>query len=108
MKKRERGGKARHPSVVAAHMQPGEDVRLCDEPANDRRVVPFWRAEQSHGPRPLGERAGEFTEFAHLAGGAQRKASSRCITSWSYAAGGAARPLTQSNRSASAHSSNAS
>ena len=89
-------------------MQPGEDVSPGDEPADDRRVVPFGRAEQGYTPRPLGPRAGELIDLDHAAGGTQRKASNRRITSWSCAAGGAARPLTQSNRSASGNSSNAS
>ena len=100
MKKREGGGKARHPPVVAADMQPASRVPLGDEPADDRRVVPLGRAEQSDARAAA--RQAQQAEFAerlrHVAGGAQRKASSRRITSWSCAAGGgcaAADPIEQ-------------
>ncbi len=83
LKKPEYRGKARHPAIVAAHMQPAPGPARGNEPADERRVVALGGTEQGDGTRPLGQRAGELVELAHAAGGAQLKASSRRITSWS-------------------------
>ena len=98
-------GKARHPAVVAADMEPGEDVTFCDDVADCRGLVPFRRPVQGHRARPLGQRACELGERRH---GGLPKERRRRVTSWSCSGGGRVRPVIQSKRSASAHSSNAS
>src|SRR6516162_1154304 len=121
MKEGKCGGKARHPAVVAADMQPREDMTFGDEVTDCRCLVAFGRAMQGDRPRPVGQRAGEVSERRHTApppvpspasggglGWELLKERRRRVTSWSWSGGGIARRVIQSKRSASAHSSNVS
>ena len=62
----EGGGKARHPAVVAAHMQPAPNPAGRDKAPHDRRVMALGRSEQGHPARPFGERTGELVDRGHL------------------------------------------
>ena len=105
MEKGECGGKPRHPAVIAADMQPRECMTLRDGVADRGGIVTFGCAEQGDCTRPLGERAGKLGERLHAGLVKERR---RRVTSWSCSGGGAVRPVIQSKRSASVHSSNAS
>jgi hypothetical protein len=58
MKEFEGGGKARHPAVVAADVEPCGSPPFgasADEPADHGGVKALGRAEQGDGARSLGE-----------------------------------------------------
>ena len=107
MKEGEGGGKARQPAVVAADMEPCGSPQAgagAGDPADRGGVKALGRAEEGDRARPRGEQARQLGDHSHGADGELAKASRRRVTSWSSAAGGAARPATQSTRSASAQS----
>ena len=129
IEERQSRGKPRHSPIVAADMQPAPCRPPDDQAADYRRIVAFGCAIQCDRARPRLQRSGEVFDrrcsagpgcprhsrrrrgefrIAHPGDAAPRNASNSRITSWSCAAGGAVRRLTQSNRSASSHSSNAS
>src|SRR6516164_8349411 len=89
MKEGECGGKARHPAVVAADMQPREDMTFGDEVTDYRCLVALRRAVQGDRPRPFGQRAGEVAERCHAGLLNERR---RRVTSWLCSGGGVARP----------------
>jgi len=53
MEEGECGGKPSHPTIVAADMQPGEDMTLGDDVADCGGLVAFGRAVQGDRARPL-------------------------------------------------------
>ena len=68
-------------------------VPVGDQPADHRRVVPLGRAEQVSRRAAARQASGaSWSSSVTQRAGVQRKASSRRVTSWSCAAGGAARP----------------
>ena len=62
MEERQRGGKPRHPAVVAADVQPSAAAAPGEEAADHHRVMPLGRAEQRDRAGVLGKRAGELSE----------------------------------------------
>ena len=74
--------KARHPTVVAADMQPGQHMTLGNDIADRRGLVTLRRAVQGDRARPLAQRAREISKRGHVGllneeGGGSRRGHAR-------------------------------